>query len=247
MDREVDVVILTKDSEAVLSECLRSVYENVPVKSLIVVDGFSKDNTLKILERYNRCYRNIRVVSEHGSRGKARQRGLQEVSTEWFMFADSDVILCEDWFEKAGRYVRKDVGAIWGVDIPEGAEAWFLRKILQWMEARVFDIRGGCHDILIRHDCVRDIRIPQKLHTLEDAYIKQWITAKNYKVITSYSSYCIHCETMNSLMSRENTVSTIKELKNMRLVRERLIFAGVFFFMWLLNEARVRGRKRRRA
>jgi hypothetical protein len=52
---------------------------------------------------------------------------------------------------------------------------------------------------------------------------------------------------MNSLMSRENTVSTIKELKNMRLVRERLIFAGVFFFMWLLNEARVRGRKRRRA
>jgi glycosyltransferase involved in cell wall biosynthesis len=112
MDREVDVVILTKDSEAVLSECLRSVYDDLSVKSLIVVDGFSKDDTLKILDRYNRRCGNIRVVSEHGSRGKARQRGLQEVSTEWFMFVDSDVILCDDWFEKAGRYVGKDVGAI---------------------------------------------------------------------------------------------------------------------------------------
>lgn len=178
MDREVDVVVLTKDSEAVLSECLRSVYENVPVKSLIVVDGFSEDGTLEILDRYNRRYGNVRVVSERGSRGKARQRGLEEVSTEWFMFVDNDVILCKDWFEKASRYVGKGVGAIWGVDIPEGAEAWFLRKVLQWMEARVFDIRGGCHDILIRYDCVRDIRIPAQLHTLEDAYIKQWIIAK---------------------------------------------------------------------
>lgn len=119
MDREVDVVMLTKDSEAVPRECLRSVYENVPVKSLIVVDGFSKDNTLRILDSYNRRYGNIRVVSEHGSRVKPRQRGLEEVSTEWFMFVDSDVILCKDWFEKASRYVGKDVGAIWGVDIPE--------------------------------------------------------------------------------------------------------------------------------
>lgn len=110
----------------------------------------------------------------------------------------------------------------------------------------MFDIRGGCHDILIRYDCVSDIRIPALLHTLEDAYIKQWITAKKCRIITSYESYCIHCKTMNSLMSRENTISTINELKDIRLVRERLIFAGVFAFMWLLNEARTKGRKRHR-
>jgi len=77
--------------------------------------------------------------------------------------------------------------------------------------------------------------------------MKQWIAAKNYKVMARHSPYCIHCKTMNSLMSRENMVSTIKELKNMRLVRKRLVFAGILFFMCLLNEARVRGRKRRRA
>jgi len=214
MDRGVDVVVLTKDSESVLSECLRSAYENVPVRRLIAVDGFSKNSTLTILDRYNRRYGNIRVISESGSRGKARQRGLKEVSTEWFMFVDSDVILCKDWFKKASMYVGKDVGAIWGVDIPEGAEALFLRKVSQWMEARLFEIRGGCHDILIRYDCVREIRIPAQLHTLEDAYVKQWIAAKECKVITSYRSYCIHYKTMNSLMSRKNTVSTARASGN---------------------------------
>jgi hypothetical protein len=53
-----------------------------------------------------------------------------------------------------------------------------MKKMLQWIEARTFDIRGGCHDILIRYDAVKDIKIPSRLHTLEDAYIKEWIQQK---------------------------------------------------------------------
>ena len=45
----VDVVLLTKDSERVLIECVESIYRNVPVGQLIVVDGYSKDKTLEIL------------------------------------------------------------------------------------------------------------------------------------------------------------------------------------------------------
>jgi len=33
------------------------------------------------------------------------------------MFADSDVILCKDWFKKAERYIKDDVGAVWGLNI----------------------------------------------------------------------------------------------------------------------------------
>ncbi|MGA2524544.1 MAG: hypothetical protein ABSF65_10390 [Candidatus Bathyarchaeia archaeon] len=47
---QVDVVLLTKDSAHKLSNCLTSIYKNVPVKNLIVIDGFSTDGTLKILE-----------------------------------------------------------------------------------------------------------------------------------------------------------------------------------------------------
>jgi len=234
----VDVVMLTKNSERLLNACLKSVYENVPVKRLVVVDAFSTDNTLKIFDEFDKKYGNIKIITEKGSRGKARERGIREVETEWFMFVDSDVILCKDWFKKASRYIAKDVGAIWGVDIPGDVKSKFMKKMLQWIEARTFDIRGGCHDILIRYDAVKDIKIPSELHTLEDAFIKEWIQAKNYKVIVSYASYCRHYKTMNNLLSKENRVSTILELKNMKLVRERLLYAMIFALMWLLQEVK---------
>ena len=58
---QVDVVMLTKNSEHLLGKCLTSIYENIPVKSLIAVDGFSTDRTLKILNTFNEKYGNIDV------------------------------------------------------------------------------------------------------------------------------------------------------------------------------------------
>lgn len=245
MIRKVDVVMLTKNSEHLLSKCLESIYRNVPVNRLVVVDAFSTDRTTAILDEFSKQYGNVKIITDKSSRGEARQRGIQEVETDWFMFVDSDVILCEDWFKKASRHVRKDVGAIWGVDIPGDIESKFMIKVLQWMETRVFNIRGGTHDILIRYDAVKDIRIPAELHTLEDAYIKEWITSKKYRVIVSYESHCRHYKTMGNLLSRENRADTMSELKNMKLVRERLIYAGIFALMWLLQEAKSRGGKGR--
>lgn len=242
--RTVDVVMLTKNSEHFLNACLKSVYENVPVKRLIVVDGSSTDNTLIILNEFSKKYGNVKIITENGSRGKAREKGIQEVETDWFMFVDSDVILCKDWFTKASKHIQKDVGAIWGVDIPGDIRNSFMIKILQHMETRVFNIRGGCHDILIRLEAVEDIKIPSRLHVLEDAYIKEWITAKNYKVIVSHASYCRHYKGMNSLLSRENRLSTIFEIKNIRLMKERLAYAAIFALIWLLQETESRNEKR---
>jgi hypothetical protein len=113
------------------------------------------------------------------------------------------------------------------------------------METRVFNIRGGTHDILIRYDAVKNIKIPAELHTLEDAYIKDWITSKEYRVIISYEAYCRHYKAMSNLLSKDNRADTMSELKNMKMVRERLVYAGIFALMWLLQEARSRSGKGR--
>jgi hypothetical protein len=119
----------------------------------------------------------------------------------------------------------------------------FLVFMFKWMETRVFNIRGGCHDILIRHDCVKDIKIPSQLHTLEDAYIKDWITAQNYKVVVSHNSWCRHYKTMDSLFSKESIRPAFLELNNIKLVRERLLFAWFFGFGWLLQETGFNGKR----
>ena len=101
---DVDIVLLTKNSEKRLKECLKSIYRNVPVKHLIVVDGNSTDKTLEIVHEFQKQHGNVLVMQDRGNRASARQMGLRQVSTEWFMFVDSDVTLGRDWIRKAEKY-----------------------------------------------------------------------------------------------------------------------------------------------
>lgn len=226
-----DVVILTKDSEYVLRDCLDSIYKNIPVARLIVVDSHSRDSTLKILDECQGNHGNVKIVEEEGSRGKARETGIREVRSDWFVFVDSDVVLCKDWFLQAVRFVAPDVGAVWGVDIPGSATNPLIVGALFRMESRVFDLRGGCHDLLVRTKVVKDIRIPSHLHTMEDAYIRNYILSKNYRIVKSFSSYCRHYKTWSSMLSRQSVNSSIQELKNSEAL-ERWIYSVVYALMW---------------
>jgi len=60
----IDVAILTFNSAAKLRECINSVYMNVPVKRLIVVDGFSTDATPDIVKEFQKRFRNVVFVRE---------------------------------------------------------------------------------------------------------------------------------------------------------------------------------------
>src|SRR4030065_1419825 len=110
--RPVDVVVLTKNNEHLLDKCLSYIYENVPVKNLIIVDGCSTDDTMKIVKNTDEKHGNIRILNVNGSRAKAREAGICQVKTDWFMFVDSDVILSRGWLERAEKSVKKDVGAV---------------------------------------------------------------------------------------------------------------------------------------
>ena len=189
---DVDVVIITKNSEHMLSECLKSVYKNVPVNRLIVVDGYSTDKTLEIVHEFQRKHGNILLFPDRGNRATARQKGINQVKTEWFMFVDSDAILCKDWFKKAEKHLGQNVGAVWGIEVWSTIQNPVLLKTFLWITRKIFDLRGGTHDTLIRTDLVKDIEIPKFLHVFEDAYIKDWITRKGYKLIACYNPYCLH-------------------------------------------------------
>ncbi len=192
MDGSVDVVLLTKDSERVLTQCVESIYQNVPVAQLIVVDGYSTDRTLDILNNFNDRYHNVKILFDHGTRATARQKGIDNVTAEWFMFVDSDVVLCPDWFKKAQKYIQNDVAAIWGIEVWSTITNPKTLKMFLITTRKIFEVRGGTHDTLIRTSLIKDIKIPDGLHVFEDAYIKDWLTDKGYKVVACYSPFCIH-------------------------------------------------------
>jgi len=193
----VDVVMLTKNSERLLQECLESVYRNVPVGQLIVVDGYSEDKTIAILNQFNEKYHNVKIIFDKGTRATARQKGISRVSTDWFMFVDSDVVLCNDWFKKAQKYLGEDVGAVWGIEVWSTIQKQKTLKLFLLITRKIFEVRGGTHDTLIRTDLVQDIKIPQSLHVFEDAYIKDWIASKGYRVVACYDPFCVHYRPQN--------------------------------------------------
>jgi glycosyltransferase involved in cell wall biosynthesis len=184
--------MLTKNSARVLEKCLNSVFRNVMVNRLIVVDGCSTDSTPEIMEKFYKKFGNVIVIEDRGTRGSARMKGIRQVKTEWFLFVDSDVTLCNDWLDKANKYVDEDVGAVWGVEVWDGIQNAAFLKVFLKITKRIFDMRGGTHDLLVRYDAVKDIEIPGNLHVFEDAFINEWVAKKGYKLIATYDPYCIH-------------------------------------------------------
>ena len=52
-----------------------------------------------------------------GSRAKARTEGIRSVTTDWFLFVDSDVVLCKDWYKKVQADLKGGVAAVWGLNV----------------------------------------------------------------------------------------------------------------------------------
>jgi glycosyltransferase involved in cell wall biosynthesis len=240
MMQAIDVVVLTKNSEHLLDKCLASIYANVPVKNLIVVDGFSTDGTLKIVNKINEEHGNITVLNENGSRAKAREKGVRQVGTEWFMFVDSDVVLCKNWYGKAEKSIRTDVGAVWGVNIdviPNMKDKRFL-KLQSLIARQCFNLRGGMHDTLIRREAVEGIKIPEQLHTYEDAYIMNWIKEKGYKAVIGDDIYCLHFKPPGNWNLENGISQAIVEFRCGLVyshLYEYMLYYPFFLFYWYLQ------------
>jgi glycosyltransferase involved in cell wall biosynthesis len=239
----IDVVLLTKNSERVLTKCLDSLYQNVPVHRLIVVDGYSTDATLAIVQTFHQKYNNVKVISDNGTRASARQKGIMAVQTEWFMFIDSDVVLCRDWFQKATKNVTPKVGAVWGIEVWSTLKNPKMLKLFLIITRKIFDIRGGTHDTLIRTCLVKDIQIPRKLHVFEDAHIKDHVAKKGYKVIACYVPFCIHFRPASvwTFKGSLNIVVESLRLGSLRLISKLFLAYGFytvysFFQFFVINE-----------
>lgn len=225
------------NSGRMLKKCLESVYKNVPVNQIIVVDGGSTDGTLQILRHFDALYDNVKVVKDRGNRATARQKGIEHVTAEWFIFVDSDVVLCENWYQKAIQYQDSNVGAIWGIEVWSTITNLAALKLFLWVTMKIFDLRGGTHDTLIRTSAVKDIKIPSNLHVFEDAYIKDWIIKKGYRIVACYSPYCVHYRPENVWTLRGSLNLIIEAIRyGNPLLIAKLVFAYGFYTAYSVSQ-----------
>ncbi len=91
-ERLVSVIIPVYNAEKYLSKCLESVlcqtHQNIEV---VVVDDGSTDKSLKIIEKFRKKDKRIKVIKkQNGGVSSARNAGLDCISGEFVVFVDSD-------------------------------------------------------------------------------------------------------------------------------------------------------------
>lgn len=92
--QEISVVVLTKNSEKFLEDCLKSIVKNKP-SEIIIIDYGSTDRTLEISKKYtNQIYHNVRGVAF------GRQLGAEKANKDLIAYVDSDIILPENFFNR---------------------------------------------------------------------------------------------------------------------------------------------------
>lgn len=195
---KADVVMLTKNSmRPSLPETLASVYANVPVNRLIVVDGGSSDGTVEYLSRQKNA---VLIDDSRGTRATARQKGVERVETDYFAFVDSDVILQEQWYALAMAWFANDVGGVSTFPRQLGDEAdtqravaklYGLRRVSDLARRKRFDTAAA----VIRTEAVRGIRIPGELQAGEDEYIGRVIQSRGFKAFVVPTPVIYHQRT----------------------------------------------------
>ena len=68
MQNKISIVTVTKNSEINIEKSINSfLSQNYVAKELIIIDGFSSDNTLKIINKYKKCIAKLSQKKTMGS------------------------------------------------------------------------------------------------------------------------------------------------------------------------------------
>lgn len=101
MEYKVSVIIPMYDRADVVGHALESVFrQSLDGIEIIVVDDGSQDNSVEVVEEYQKEHRNIKLFKErHEGPGHARNVGIKNATGKYIVFLDSDDTIPERAYE----------------------------------------------------------------------------------------------------------------------------------------------------
>lgn len=252
----VSIIIPTKNNERTIAPLLNSI-KNQSFKEVevILVDGFSTDNTTKIASSFG-----ARVFKLEGERAKAKNFGIQKSKGDFLLFLDSDMILQPQVVEECIKICSNNVA---GVIIPErsiGKGFWikvrdFERSLYagSWMESArffkkeyVIKVDGFDEEVIFFEESTLPIKIQENgmivnaritsniLHDEEGFNLHKWLRKKKYYAGTAdvYSKkYRKYAEKQTSVLYRINIFLGKGNWK--KLIRHPILTIGAFILKTL--------------
>lgn len=111
MKPKITIGVCVKDSEATIRDAIKSILEQeypYELMELIVVDGNSKDKTLKVLEDcLKRAKIKTEIFQESGGLGRQRQKVVDNASGEYILWVDGDMIISKDYVTRMVEFMEQ--------------------------------------------------------------------------------------------------------------------------------------------
>lgn len=92
---KISVVVCAKNEEKIIESCLRNLSKQIVRPEIIVVDGWSSDNTVKISKKYAKV-----VKDNKKGLGEARNVGWKAAKGDIIAYCDADSRPKKDWAKK---------------------------------------------------------------------------------------------------------------------------------------------------
>jgi len=184
----IDVLMMTLDEETFIERCLHSIYREIPIRRLIVCDGRSKDNTIKILKKFPRVELHIRP--DIRTTAKILEFLFSQIETDWFAFMDGHLELEAGWYEKMIKHKAES-------DVLENSKRILGYHFFVEDKAKLQkDARFGslCH--LIKKEAVKNYKCDDDyMWRNTDIFFRYFIDKSGYKWKKISETYHVHNET----------------------------------------------------
>jgi cellulose synthase/poly-beta-1,6-N-acetylglucosamine synthase-like glycosyltransferase len=194
---KVSIIIATLNNEQTIGDCLKAVFElNYPKDFLevIVVDGCSKDATVRIAEKYS-----VKVVSASLNAPAAYNYAIKIASNAVLGFIDSDAKVEKEWLNKLVVYLDAPqvAGASGGIETWNTENAW-ARSIGYDMKNRYarlkkYATRIATMNLLLKKSVIEESGgFDERLPSQYDTDFGFRITSRGYKIVFDPSAKCYH-------------------------------------------------------
>lgn len=102
MKKKISVVIITRNEEEMIEDCLKSIGDWVD--EIVIIDDASTDETVKIAKKYKT---RITLLPEKTDLFELRNQGLKEASGDWIFYLDADERLTADLKKEIKEIINK--------------------------------------------------------------------------------------------------------------------------------------------
>lgn len=145
MERNVTVVIPSYNRAHLLEKTVPTYYQE-RVKEIIIVDDCSPDNTSEVVLEMQKKYPYITYIRQPKNlkQTAAKNRGLDEVKTEWVYFGDDDSILAPgtiDFLYETCIYSGSDICGATVYYMNEGEDSLSVNSFIEQNKKITSDIR----------------------------------------------------------------------------------------------------------